>query len=69
MFWPTTKFLNLNKQYIRNYNRFLSACKSYGMNEIDSLVVGRFSEVNLGIQSVNLLLRFRIVENIHLNSR
>jgi len=29
-----------------NFNPFLSAYKSYGMNGIDSLVVGHFGEVN-----------------------
>jgi len=31
-------------------NPFLSACKSYGMNIIDSLVIGHVGEVNKGIK-------------------
>jgi len=33
-----------------NSNPFLSAYKSYGMNGIDSLVVGHFGEVNKGFK-------------------
>jgi len=33
-----------------NSNPFLSAYKSYGMNGIDSLVVGHFDEVNKGFK-------------------
>ncbi len=33
-----------------NSNPFLSAYKSYGLNGIDSLVVGHFSEVNKGFK-------------------
>jgi len=33
-----------------NFNPFLSAYKSYGMNGIDSLVVGHFGEVNKGFK-------------------
>ena len=33
-----------------NSNPFISAYKSYGMNGIDSLVVGHFGEVNKGFK-------------------
>ena len=35
-----------------NSNPFLSAYKSYGMNGIDSLVVGHFGEVNKGFKQL-----------------
>ena len=35
-----------------NSNSFLSAYKSYGMNGIDSLVVGHFGEVNKGFKQL-----------------
>ena len=35
-----------------NSNRFLSAYKSYGMNGIDSLIVGHFGEVNKGFKQL-----------------
>ena len=36
----------------QNSNPFLSAYKSYGMNGIDSLVVGHFGEVNEGFKQL-----------------
>ena len=35
-----------------NFNPFLSAYKSYGINGIDSLVVGHFGEVNKGFKEL-----------------
>ena len=35
-----------------NSNPFLSAYKSYGMNGIDSLVVGHFGEINKGFKQL-----------------
>ena len=35
-----------------NSNSFLSVYKTYGMNGIDSLVVGHFGEVNKGFKQI-----------------
>jgi len=39
-------------QLVKNSNPFLSAYKSYGINGIDSLVVGHFGEVNKGFKQL-----------------
>jgi len=45
-----------------NSNPFLSAYKSYGINGIDSLVVGHFGEVNKGFkQLICSLAKLRVL--------
>ena len=46
------KKLNVTFAAGNNSNPFLSAYKSYGMNGIDSFVVGHFGEVNKGFKQL-----------------
>ncbi len=47
-----TKKLDVTFAAGNSSNPFLSACKSYGMNIIDSLVIGHFGEVNKGLKQL-----------------
>ena len=51
-FTKRTKKLDVTFAAGNNSDPFLSAYKSYGMNGIDSLVVGHFGEVNKGFKQL-----------------